>query len=178
MTQRQPAKAPSASTSQPAMSMGQVAQLIQDMNSIRPTEQALQHDNRRLTGEVASLQAELRQANINAEDTHKNWTTNQKGLLEAYTALKRGTLIKDVMTVYHAYVPEGMVLGSNDHKSKIDQLALDVTAILDNALSTGVGAEIITEEVARPLYCNAADKEWLMEQLQEDMTTHYPDGWI
>ena len=178
MTQQQPVKAPAASSLQPAMSMGQVAQLLQDMSSIRPTEQALQNDNRRLTSEVASLQAQLRQANINAEDTFKNWTANQKSLCDAYTALKRGTFIKDVMSVYHEYVPTSMVLGSEEHKGKIIQLALDVTAIHDNALSTGVGGEIITEDFAKSLYCNDADKEWLLECLQEDMTTHYPDGWI
>ena len=44
-----------------------VAQLLHSINAARPTEQALQNDNRRLNDEVVALQAQLHQQTIRAD---------------------------------------------------------------------------------------------------------------
>ena len=114
--------------------MDQVAQLLQSMNATRPTELALQNDNRRLNCEVVSLQAELRLANVLAVAADKSI----KDITLAYTVLKRGTMIKDMIAVHHDYVTADVVPGSDEHTCQITRLTKDTSATTDDALTTGV----------------------------------------
>ena len=88
--------------------MDMVAQLLHSINAARPTEHALQNDNRRLNDEVVALQAQLHQRTTRADAAAK---TNS-GVVSAYTALKRGTLIKDMIALYHDYIAPEVILGS------------------------------------------------------------------
>ena len=159
---------------QPGVSIDIVAQLLHSINAARPTEHALQNDNRRLNDEVVALQAQLHQQTTRADAATKTNTS----VVSAYTALKRGTRIKDMIAVYHDYITPEIVLGSEEHSSKILKLTTDATATFDNTLTTGVETDSVGQEDAKLLYCNAKDKEWLLEQLQQDITTSFVEPWI
>ena len=86
----------------------------------------------------------------------------------AYTALKRSTMMKDVIAMYKDYVPKGVAIGSQEQMDKKAQLAEDVTDLHDNTVTAGMKADIFTHEEAGPFFCNAADTKWLKDQLQHD----------
>ena len=156
--------------------MDMVAQLLHSINAARPTEQALQNDNRRLNDEVVALQAQLHQHTARAHAA----TMTHNSIVNAYTALKRGTLIKDMIAVYHDYITLEVVLGSEEHSSTILQLTTDATATFDETLTTGVETDSVGQEDAKFLYCSARDKEWLLEQLEQDITSTstFVEPWI
>ena len=152
----------------------------------------LQNDNRRLNDEIASLQSELRKANSKAETAAAAAATGAaaaaaaaaataktvKNITMAYTVLMRGTMIKDMMTVYHDFVTAEVVPGSDEHTCQITQLATETIATTDNALTTGVDCNIVDRDDMKLMYCSEKDKEWLLEQLQNDITTNWVEPWI
>ena len=66
----------------------------------------------------------------------------------------------------------------DEHNNKIQQPTTDATATYDDALTTGVDTYAVDQEDAKLLYCNAKDKEWLLEQLQNDITISVAEPWI
>ena len=169
-----------------------VAQLLQSINASRPTEMALQNDNRRLNDEIVSLQAELRQAKSKAETSATTAAVTAattaaasaaaaktiRNITQAYTVLKRGTIIKDMVTVYHDFVTAGMVPGSDEHTCQITRLVAEISAATDDALTTGVDCDIVDKDDMKHMYCSEKDKEWLLEQLQNDITTTWVEPWM
>ena len=145
------------------------------MNANRPTELALRNDVRRLNTEVVSLQAQLRQA----EDKAVAAAKTIKQITLAYTVLKRGSMLKDMITVYHDYVKGDVVAGSEEHTSRITRLAKDTSTTTDHALTNGVDCEMVGKSEMEPMYCNEKDTEWLLKCLQEDITTKgFVEPWI
>ena len=71
-----------------------------------------------------------------------------------------------------------MVPGSDEHTCQITRLTMDTSATTDDALTTGVDCEIVDRDDVQSLYCNEKDKEWLLEQLQDDITTDCVEPWI
>ena len=177
MAQDLPAQAVSSNSFQQGVSVDMVAQLMQSMNANRPTELALQNNIRRLNTEVGSLQAQLRQAEDKADAAAKTAAKAVQTIKEitlANTVLKRGSMLKDMITVYHDYVKADMVAGSEERTSQITRLTRDTATTTDLALTTGVDCEMVSKgEMApmEPMNCNDKDTEWLLECLQEDVNT-------
>ena len=127
------------------VSMEQVAQLLQSVSAARPTELALQNDNRRLNEEVQSLQAQLRQSGSAVEATAKAFNERQAShmrVTSAYTALKRNDMM-DMIAMFRDYLPEGMPAGSEEYIAKAKQLTHDVTVMHDDSLNSGVGCDVV-----------------------------------
>ena len=83
-----------------------------------------------------------------------------------------------MITVYRDYVNSDMVAGSLEHTSQITRLAKDTSTATDHALTTGVECEMVSRGEMEPMYCNDKNTEWLMECLQEDITTSFVEPWI
>ena len=151
--------------------MDQVAQLLQSVSAGRPTEQVLQNDIRRLNVESKTLHAGIQFKGSLFESSARAYNADQISLKHAsvaYTALKRSTMMKDVIAMYKDYVPKGTAIGSQEHKDKKAQLIEDITDLHDNKVAAGMIADAFTHEDVGPFFCNLADTKWLKDQLQHD----------
>ena len=68
--------------------------------------------------------------------------------------------------------------GSEEHTCQITRVTKDTSATTDDALTTGVDCEIVNRDDVQPLYCSEKDKEWLLKQQQNDITTGCVEPWI
>ena len=178
-TTSHPAPATSSSM-QNSISLENVAQLLQHINAGRPTEQSQQAEIRRLQTEVKalqalhpairllkeenkSLQAQLAQARMEADSIPR--------LVEAYTAIKRGNMMHDLMGLHKDFLPADLTAGSDVYKSQATTLVDIVTAMQDSYLKYGISVETLTEQDAKPLFATQIDKDWLMEQLEDGLTS-------
>ena len=93
-------------------------------------------------------------------------------IIAAYTALKRSNMMRDMQAMVNDYLQEGMTAGSQAYTDKAAQLANDVTSIHDMLLDTGIIKGILTFADAELHNCIAADSQWLLNQLQHDITKH------
>ena len=163
---------------QNSISLENVAQLLQHINAGRPTEQSLQADIRRLQAEnralqalqpanrllkeeIHSLQAELAQSRLEVDSIPR--------LVETYTAIKRGNMMHDLLSLHKDFLPPDLTAGSVAYKTQTKDLVDVVTAMQDSYLKEGIACSTLTEDDAKPLYTFDSDKDWLMEQLDNDV---------
>ena len=107
----------------------------------------MHNDIRCLNEEIKTLQASIQLKISLFESSAKAYNADQitlKHASVAYTALKRSTIMKDVIAMYKDYVPEGTALHSQTHKDKKAQLIKDVTDLHDNTVSAGMLANVFT----------------------------------
>ena len=161
--------------------MDQVAQLLRSVSAGQPTAEALLKDNRRLNEELQSLQVQLLQATSSLEATATKFNNRQDSnvrVMNAYTALKRDNMMKEVIAVYKDYLTADLTTGSKEYVAKATLLAHDVTVMHNNSLNRGVGCEVLTSEDAGPLYSTVADREWLVAQLENFIAYGSYEIWL
>ena len=163
------------------MPMDLVASLLRNVSAGQPTEHALLQDNRRLNEENSSLQARLQETTSQLEAVTKTLHDRQessKRVINAYTALKRDNMMKEVIAVHMDYLTADLTAGSREYAAKVAHLALDVTAMHDKELDLGIGCDVLTTEDAEPLYSTEADREWIRERFEDGTTLEAYIIWI
>ena len=163
---------------QNSISLENVAQLLQHINAGRPTEQSQQAEIRRLQTENRALQA-LQPANrllkeeintLQAQQAQSRMEVDSiPRLIDAYTAIKRGYMMHDLLSLHKDFLPSDLTAGSVVYKSQAKDLVDVVTAMQDSYLKEGIACGTLTEDDAKPLYTFDSDKDWLMEQLDNDV---------
>ena len=93
----------------------------------------------------------------------------------AYTAAKRGILMRDMQAMVGDYLSEGAT--DEDVATSKARLTQDVTNLHDTTVSFGIIKDVLVLDDAGQLYCNDTDAQWLMDQLQHDITQHQYDIW-
>ena len=97
--------------------------------------------------------------------------------MKVSTAYKRALMVRDMQAMVGDYLTEQTTADYEVSKTKTMQLTQDVAELHDRAIADGVVMDVLAMEDANLLYCTAADKQWLVDQLQFDITQHHFDIW-
>ena len=154
-----------------------VAQLLNSVAAARPSELAMQEKLRTAQEEIQRLQTRLAQSNASLQATAKRFNDSQNSHMKVSTAYKRALMVRDMQAMVGDYLTEETTADYEVNKTKTRQLTEDVASLHDRAMAEGVGIDGISNEDAVLLYCTDADKQWLIDQLQHDITQHQFDIW-
>ena len=161
-------------------STGQVAQLLSSIAAERPSELAWQEKLRSSQEEIQQLRAILTRTNATLQAITDNFNSQQDArmrVIAAYTALKRTNMMTNMQAMIGDYLPTETAASEEDITSRKGQLVNDVTELHNTMLGDGTKAGILTWVDAASLYSNTADTNWLLDQLQHDITQHQCDVW-
>ena len=164
------------------VSLDLVAQLLNSVAASRPSELALQEKLRSSQEEVQRLQTVIIKTTSALQRITDNFNSqkdSQRRIIAAYTALmsliKRNDMMSNMQAMISDYLPAETT--AEDIVIRKGQLVRDITELHDTMLAEGLTADVIKPEDAAFLYCNAADTNWLFNQLQHDITQHQCDVW-
>ena len=98
-------------------------------------------------------------------------------LIETYTAIKRGYMMHDMLSLYKDFLPPTLTARSVVYKSQAQDLVDVVTSMQDSYLKEGIACGTLTQEDAKPLFTSDCDKDWLMEQIDNDVLVNTYNIW-
>ena len=98
-------------------------------------------------------------------------------VISAYTALKQSAMMRDMQAMASDYPTEDTTANITENMNKIEQLTKDVADLHNKTLVDGIFADILHMDDATLLYSNAADIQWLKDQLAFDINHHQYNVW-
>ena len=162
------------------VSVDLVAQLLNSVAASRPSELALQERLRSSQEEVHRLQAVIIKTNSALQSNADRFNSQQevqKRIIAAFNALKRNNMMTNMQAMVGDYLPTETTATAEDITTKKEQLVTDITDLHDTMMAYGIAADAIELDDVDFLYCTDADKQWLIDQLQHDITQNQFDIW-
>ena len=132
--------------------------IFHGFSASRPTELALQEDNWALKADNQRQRTLLFQARATAASSSACWNIGHAQhwrTLAAFTASKRGCMMRDMQAMVNDYLEEHLVVGSVANIQKAALLVEDVSSVYDTSMDKGMEQGVLTIADAERLYCAA-----------------------
>ena len=141
------------------MSIEQMGLMLHSFNAARPTELALQDENRLLKADANRLDIQLLHARAEAASTKQACAISKEelqGTTLANAAPRRGCMVRDMQVMSFEYMQEQAMTGYTCYLQRSIELIEEVTSMHDSMINECVAQEVITRAASVNLFSTSA----------------------
>ena len=134
--------------------------MLHSFNAARPTELALQDENRQLKADANRLEIQLLHARAEAASTKRACAISREelqGTALANAALKRGCMVRDLRAMSFEYMQEQAMTGYTGYLQRTTELIEEVASMLDSMINDGIAQEVLSRAAAVHLFSTSGE---------------------